>query len=248
MKQFLFFISLLFTANLLFAQSVKIVEASDLTTDISGTEVDAVGSISDLLVSYDMRVINTSGQDLTVYYKRKRIANTGRTDQICDEYLCLDADDAFWYETPNDIPMSNSSINDTTILKPQVVTEGERFCGIHVYYVVNSDNDEVLDSVTIKFRTDTENCFLNIQDESEQLNVFNIFPNPAKSTVTFNNLNPSDERIFVFDALGKMLISHDITQLNETVSLSSLKSGIYFVKVQRSSGKMSETKKLIVKK
>jgi hypothetical protein len=248
MKQFLLFISFLVTANLLFAQSIKIVSASDLSTDISGTEVDAVGSISDLLVSYDMRVINTSGQDLTVYYKRKRIANTGRTDQICDEYLCLDADDAFWYDTPNDIPMSNSTINDTTILKPQVVTAGERFCGIHVYYVVNSDNDEILDSVTIKFRTDTENCFLSIEDDIEPLKAFNLFPNPAKSNVTIENLNPSDEKIFIFDALGKILITEDVNHTIENVSLSSLKSGIYFVRIQRASGKMSETKKLIVKK
>lgn len=243
MKQIYFFLVVL-SASFVFGQGgVKIVHASDFNTDISGTEVEAVGDPSDARIYYDMRVINLTGTSQDIRYERKRIANSGRTDEVCDEMLCHTADDATWFQTPNTVTVDHE---DTTVLKPQIAPGNMESCGIHKYYVVS--NGTYLDSITIKFRTTNSNCFLSVEDESNINSAFNLYPNPAENELTIENLTNFDSDILIHDALGKEIALIHVTGSTQQINLSDLKSGIYFVSLRNEQGTLTEPKKLIVKK
>lgn len=206
-------------------------------------EVEAVGDPGDTRIYYDMRIINLTGSTIDIRYQRNRIADSNRDDEICDENLCYSATDATWYQTPAIISVDHE---DTTLLKPQIAPEAQESCGIHTYYVV--DNGTVLDSVTIKFRTNNANCFLNLEEENLSSNDFNLYPNPSKNKLTVEKLRPSDQAIVIFDALGKDVLTSSISNSSKNLNLDSLKSGIYFVRILNEQGVLSEPRKLIVRK
>ncbi len=244
MIKFVFSFLALLSLSFSFAQGgVKIVHVSDLNTDISGTEVEAVGDPSDTRIYYDMRVINLTGSTIDIRYQRQRLADSNRDDEICDENLCYSAADAQWYQTPAVISVDHE---DTTLLKPQIDPNAEESCGIHVYYVV--ENGTVLDSVTITFRTTNSSCFLSLEEEEANNNDFNMYPNPSKNNLKIEKLRASDEAILVFDALGKQVLTSKINSTSKDLKLNTLNSGIYFVRILNENGTMSEPKKLVVRK
>tara|TARA_B100000508_G_scaffold141092_1_gene146477 strand:- start:156185 stop:156751 length:567 start_codon:yes stop_codon:yes gene_type:complete len=188
-----------------------------------------------------MRVINLSGQTINMAFKRVRLANSGRVDQICDNNLCYNADDQLEYTTPSPAAIDDQ---DTSIFKPQIVPSGNESCGIHDYYVVSAFG-VVYDSIRIKFKTTNSNCFLNVEEEVADLNKFNIYPNPAQNVLNIENLTYKDGRVIIYDALGKEVLNEG---LNKEISLSSIRNGIYFVHVVDNKGVLSDPKKLIIRK
>lgn len=243
--KYIYLFLFIFSTSLLFGQGdIKIVHVSDLNTDISGTEVEVVGSPSDQTIYYDMRVINLSGQSIDVKFKRVRLANSGRLDQICDENICYNADDQYEYTSPSLITVAHE---DTTLFKPQIVPDNMESCGIHDYYVVNQFGI-VFDSVRIKYRTTNSNCFLSVEDENMINNGFNMFPNPTENDLTIENLTSFDSEIIIHDALGKEILRTSVKGTSQNINLSDLKSGIYFVRIRNEKGHLTEPKKLVVKK
>jgi len=78
-----------------------------------------------------------------------------------------------------------------------------------------------------------------------------IFPNPAKSLLTINMNIPSisQARISLHDMLGNELelFSENTTgSFDKTFDINSLRSGIYFVRINYNSGKNTIVKKIIV--
>ena len=69
-----------------------------------------------------------------------------------------------------------------------------------------------------------------------------IYPNPASDIL--NIKNAENASITVFDITGKLLLSKNNISSNETLNVSSLTTGTYFVKV--SNGKNVQTEKLII--
>lgn len=60
--------------------------------------------------------------------------------------------------------------------------------------------------------------------------LFDLYPNPAHNTVTIDA--PVGKMIQLFTLSGKMLLSTPITEVNQQVNISSLRPGVYLVKVQ----------------
>lgn len=236
-------IAIFAVSGLALSQGIKIVHISDVTTDISGTEVEAVGDPSDSRIYYDMRVINLTGNSIEIRYQRKRAASTGRSDEICDANLCYSATDAMWYQTPATVTVNDE---DTSLFKPQIAPDGLETCGVHVYYVVTSGGT-VLDSVSVKFRTTNSNCFLDIDEESIENNDFSMYPNPAENILTLENLTGLNGEVIIYDALGKEVLRSLFNSVEHNINISTLKSGLYFVHVLKN-GVLSDPKKLIVKK
>lgn len=85
--------------------------------------------------------------------------------------------------------------------------------------------------------------------ESHQLEGFSIYPNPATNQVNINIENPGNQvEVAIFNINGKQVLNRhftDVSGADETFDVSSLTSGVYFVKIN-SDGKTA-TKKLIVK-
>lgn len=81
----------------------------------------------------------------------------------------------------------------------------------------------------------TEMCSIGIHD-FENNNEFSIFPNPANDQLRITNYEKSlsgDLGVSIFDISGKLVLTHKpINPLtNETIDISNLKSGVYFIKI-----------------
>jgi len=73
---------------------------------------------------------------------------------------------------------------------------------------------------------------------------FTISPNPAKNNLNIKLSNAdSDMKLEIFDVLGKRVHKGLITNLNSSVNVSNLKSGMYLVRI--SNDKVSQTKRFI---
>jgi len=86
----------------------------------------------------------------------------------------------------------------------------------------------------------------NINSEYLSDSEFKVYPNPVSDImkIEYEALN-GDEKIFVIDALGKIIMESKLTSDNTELDVSFLNPGIYFVKVI-SGSKISTTK--VIKK
>ena len=79
------------------------------------------------------------------------------------------------------------------------------------------------------------------------LNTFNVYPNPAKGTVNVQlNANELIQSIELINVQGQTLLSKAVNASvsNETLNVSNLVSGIYFVQVTSENG--SATSRIVV--
>jgi len=81
---------------------------------------------------------------------------------------------------------------------------------------------------------------------SAQLINFSMFPNPSDGLVNFQlPSNISQAKVAVFDYLGKKILEKNMSSIDNTLNVSNLSTGIYFVRIQSDS--KTGTKKLVVK-
>lgn len=70
---------------------------------------------------------------------------------------------------------------------------------------------------------------------------FSIYPNPANSEISIQtNLNTATQ-FYIYDATGRLLNIHRLTDKTQTISISTLASGVYYVRIENN----NTTKKLI---
>ena len=68
---------------------------------------------------------------------------------------------------------------------------------------------------------------LGVENFQSSLSSFSVFPNPAKTTVSFLFENNTGS-VSIYSVLGKKVIEKEITSQNSILSVESLKSGLYF--------------------
>ena len=94
----------------------------------------------------------------------------------------------------------------------------------------------------------TPSIFTTLMRMGELENDINLFPNPATSEVTISGTSGNDVNISIINAIGETIISKNITsmtgEINETIELTSMPAGIYFVTIE--SGEKIKVEKLIV--
>ncbi|WP_316635490.1 S8 family serine peptidase [uncultured Flavobacterium sp.] len=70
---------------------------------------------------------------------------------------------------------------------------------------------------------------LGVENYQTALSVFSVYPNPAKTTVSFSFSDESySALVTVYSVLGQKVIEEQITNQNPILSVASLKSGLYF--------------------
>jgi len=75
---------------------------------------------------------------------------------------------------------------------------------------------------------------------------FSMFPNPSNGQVTLQLPTDTNQaKVSVFDYLGKLLMQKSVSSLNNTIDVSNLNSGIYFVRIETDT--KVGTKKLILR-
>ncbi len=84
---------------------------------------------------------------------------------------------------------------------------------------------------------------LSTQDNAE--NHFALYPNPAHNTIYIeSNLN-SDFEISIFDVVGKKILHKTGNQNIESLDVSHLSKGVYFVRIRDIRSNLTQTKKII---
>ena len=73
-----------------------------------------------------------------------------------------------------------------------------------------------------------------LNNHSFKTNSFNIYPNPAKASVTIDSANPSNianQPYIITDALGKIVLKGKLNEGDTTINVEHLSKGIYCIKV-----------------
>ena len=227
------------------AQEIEIYKTDEPDSILNGKTYTVYGDPSTQTVYIDLRVKNISEKDLSLRYRRDRVVGSDQQDQICDDFLCYDANDAPSYTIPNATDLAEDS---AMIFKPQFVPNGNSFCAIHDYYVINHLGIK-LDSIRIKFAIGVETCELSTADEIKQTTVpsVSIYPNPSGGNVKVKGAKGYS--IQVIDVLGKLMHSEEIKNELQALNLSELPDGIYFYSFQNNNGEvLSSARKLVIRK
>lgn len=241
-KILLFISSVLFTVFSHGQEDISIVSVDDMSTSLNGTEVTVNGNPSDLTVYKDMRLVNNTTAEKTVYIRRVKLANQGVLDQICyNDMLCVDATGET-YTIPSEIVMQPG---EDAEFKPQIVPAGDEVCVINEYEIINAFG-VVYTNITVKFTSGDADCTLNATEVEPLVQDFSIYPNPATSSVTISFNSASEHILMITDALGNKVVEQNV-YTESTIAVDELNNGVYFVQLYGKDG-LVERKKLIVKK
>lgn len=106
--------------------------------------------------------------------------------------------------------------------------------------VVIQDNDS--GSARIGLDDLSWTCYSTLNVDNFETNNLKIYPNPIKGN-TLNAEVKSTTNYQIYDILGKKILSGTVTTSNKKINVSSLKKGIYIIKIENNNGSL--TKKLI---
>jgi uncharacterized protein (TIGR02145 family) len=122
-----------------------------------------------------------------------------------------------WSSTEYNNPNGNdyaSLMRYLVISSPSIITDyNSKLCGFSVRLL--------------------NNTLLNNQSFNKT-NSFNIYPNPAKASVTIDCGNPSNianQPYTINDALGKIILKGKLNEGDTTINVEHLSKGIYYIKV-----------------
>ncbi|KGL62296.1 leucine-rich repeat domain-containing protein [Polaribacter sp. Hel1_85] len=85
---------------------------------------------------------------------------------------------------------------------------------------------------------------LSVSNVKQNLN-FNVYPNPVNDVIFIKGEDVDNANISVYDFRGKMLLSSNITEISPEVNISTLATGVYFLKIKTQTGEF--TKKIVKK-
>ena len=90
-------------------------------------------------------------------------------------------------------------------------------------------------------------CYVNIVLSIDQLELlgFKVYPNPFTDRIHLENSGLQHYELTILNGLGQTVKSTQVNGESQTIDLTGLKAGIYFMKIQN--GKNSETVKMIKK-
>ena len=101
------------------------------------------------------------------------------------------------------------------------------------------NNREIQNAVQVKLSDLQEaNSISNINTD------INIYPNPAKDVL--NIYNAENANISIFDIVGKLVISENNISATQSINISNLTKGTYFVTINRNNS--VETQKIVISK
>jgi hypothetical protein len=152
----------------------------------------------------------------------------------------------------------NSFSNTTYEQKSVVFTTGTSNTSAKIYIynpsggaaTLYADDLELIESGTLSKssgkKSDTATLQLEIEElESEELDSFRVYPNPAINIFYIKSANNQTETYSVVNVNGQLLLKGKVSTLTE-VNITSLKSGLYFLNLYSANNKV-KSHKVVVK-
>lgn len=113
------------------------------------------------------------------------------------------------------------------------------------FFMYTSDNGSFGANTPLFFGIDnftTTQSNVGIHENVTALN-FNFYPNPFNTSLTIKVENEAVVKIKILDVSGKIVFENEFTEMQSTLDLNALQSGIYFLEI--SSDNKKSLKKLI---
>jgi hypothetical protein len=78
-----------------------------------------------------------------------------------------------------------------------------------------------------------QDAFLGISEKQDILTSFKIFPNPTIDNLSISEISLSliGSNATITDVNGKQILDFEITQQNQQIACSSMKKGVYFLRI-----------------
>tara|TARA_B100001540_G_C15760964_1_gene621657 strand:+ start:101 stop:769 length:669 start_codon:yes stop_codon:yes gene_type:complete len=205
-RPYLIFLFLFTINNNLFAQS-------NITFGVNGVLHEDTLCIGDS-ISFDFWLVNNSNIDVqdSVFMNCQTINSAGSPIsfmQIDSLYTSI-------------LPGDSLFINITDIVTYQSFNLGDNIIVIWPAFLGNQTCDTSLTNIYIK------DCTTNIFNASTIKNEF-IFYSQKNKNVIFNTTSVHPKKIYMYDALGKMILQQTTTQ--HFITVNTYKSGVYFIKL-----------------
>jgi len=121
---------------------------------------------------------------------------------------------------------ANANISGTA--QESTVTEND-FTNPVTYTIVAQNGDAQDWIVTVNIAT-------IIRKQTSRIT--EIYPNPANNFIIFRNFDSTTENIQIIDITGKLIKQISILENNQSIDISDLKNGIYFVKYKNTTTKL----------
>lgn len=92
--------------------------------------------------------------------------------------------------------------------------------------------------------TSSYNCYYtNVGVNETELSQFSIYPNPVSDNLYINNFQSKNFYMQIFDIKGQLVFNQNLFEQNNSISISNLQRGIYFVVIYNNNNKVF-TKKI----
>jgi hypothetical protein len=247
------FVSSLFCAGLLSAQTFQLMDYNDV--DVSGTTHTEYGTNADL-GDTKFHIKNLTGSQVAFALKVESVyvpyTNSGLA--CCFGAACFSASaTAFGTQFINNGVGDNIPANGIyTDLKLAPVTWMWADCAndYATWIVTIYDPANPSDEATATIVWDCGASTVSIDKVANDAIKLNAFPNPAKNSLTVNYSVESsfnEASIELFDVLGQKLISNELSSSKGQVKLdvSNLDAGVYFYSI-RVDGQAIKTERVIV--
>lgn len=135
---------------------------------------------------------------------------------------------------------------DSLYLEPNI-TVTEQTGNFFLRYAIGDVNywdrnpaDDVSDPIPI-----TVSDFAGIDEVINESNI-SLYPNPVsnKLNVSFNHFEGNEAEVYILDVSGKVVLSQQVYNQNNSIYVGDLSHGFYFVKIQN--GESSSVQKILV--
>lgn len=185
-------------------------------------------------VIFNMNFATVQGADLRVYLSKTDDITTPGSDAVEVSTSALE-NDGGGFGGPGVSPItgmmtfsmpSSTTITEYSFIVIQCIAINERWGHVPLGAIEGAD------------------CAALSIEENTLLENISFYPNPTSSNIEIANAKQLDIEVSVLDLLGKIVIqTKKATLTKQTINLSSLKSGVYLVKITADAN--SITKKLV---
>lgn len=220
-----------------FGTMAQSIELSDANTDevIANGDTLFVEGVSNLdMVAAHVKVKNITANALSAIVTREDLILPGNMAvNFCFGENCYPP---FTMESNPEQIEANSYLPQT--LDIDLAPKGTEGIALIKITVSDQANAEDFSSFFVKF------YIAPVGIASEGMN-FDIFPNPASDflNITVDGVS-SQSRVELYDALGKVVNSQNLTGFNNRLDLIDLQNGLYFIKLMDGNN-VIETRKII---
>lgn len=215
------------------------VNTKDYIFSIMAEDVDSDNSL-DILVtdllgspSWFKRVQTAPG---TATYT-ETILSTSIANPACLDLRDLDNDSYYDFVLSSATSGAGNDIvwyknNGAGGFDPEIVIDDTQ-SQAYTFTFTDFENDGDLDIASVAYNDDAVNVFNNqkivLSIDNSTLNTLKIYPNPSSSRLHFAGSISEGQSIIIFDLLGKKVLE-DLINMNSTLDITDLQTGIYIVK------------------